>query len=115
MIAALGSRFENSNRFLLHRHTSDRLWKVSGSRETPSCWAQMIFHSSNTWVGSRRAYVKTKTSQQTSNDLVSASGFSSRAIHVLSHWTNSMLHMAQAKFLASLRWSSSIRLDLIDF
>jgi hypothetical protein len=34
---------------------------------------KMIFHSSNTWVGNIKPYVKTETSHQTPNNVVSAS------------------------------------------
>ena len=60
--------------FFPRRHPSDWHWKVSRSRGAPPCTAQTIFHSTVTWVGGNKAYVKTKTSYETSNKVVSGLG-----------------------------------------
>lgn len=64
----------------------------------------MIFHSANTWVGANKPYVKTSTSQQTSDSVVSGLEFVIVLyFFVESHWINSLFHMGQATSAASFR------------
>ena len=74
----------------------------------PTSTAQIKFHSSNTWVGAGKAYVKTSTSQQTSDSVVSRLEFVLTRAILLSHWTNRLkqvfaLNMGQAVSVASFR------------
>ena len=63
-------------KFLTAFHRWPYHWhgKVSESVRL-SCTAQMIFHSSNTWIGAGKPYVKTYTSHETSSSLVSGLEF----------------------------------------
>ena len=69
---------------------------VCGSSRT----AQMILPSSNTWLGAGKDYVKTKTSQKTSDSVVSEVG--ARVI-CLFNWINRLFYMDQAFSVASFR------------
>ena len=79
----LGSRKNNSNRFILQ--TTFRLTLEGEQVALHPRTAQMIFYSSNTWVGADASnpYVQTKTSHPTSNNVVSSSGLFLRAVCVL--------------------------------
>ena len=83
------------NIFFLHSQRYSWHWKVSRQCAAPpfACTGQMIFHSSNTWVGANPSnpYVPSKTSQPTGNSVVSGSSSFSCAIYVLSESTGSYL------------------------
>lgn len=81
--------------------------------EQVACGFSMLqfswLHSSNTWLGATKAYVKTSTSTQTANSVVRSRHL---LIHqfLLSHWTNSRWHMAQVPSPVSTCWA--LRSDL---
>ena len=80
----------------------------------PPCTAQMIFHSSNTWVGHKKDYVQTSTSIQTNNRVVSGLDLSSCAFCVESlNQTACFLWQLYLNRQDCLL-GSPIRLELID-
>ena len=96
-----------------HRQTYRWHGKVSGSYAAPPIsTAQIIFHSSNTWVGANTPYVKTtwSTSSQTSDSVVSGLEFVFMRYCLLSRIFYNLkdlfaLIMGQAASAASFRWA----------
>ena len=100
-----------------YRWSYRRYWKVSGSRAAPLYTRFTLFYSSNTWVGAGKKYVKTSTSEDTNEPVVSGPEIC-HALFVLNIGPgNSPSHTAQVPSPAStllalqsdLNWVSKYR------
>ena len=106
-----------------HRQTYRWHGKVSGSYAAPPIsTAQIIFHSSNTWVGANTPYVKTtwSTSSQTSDSVVSGLEFVFMRYCLLSRIFYNLKDLfafdyGSGGFSGKFSLSSPIRLELIDY